>query len=106
MKVFLITWSFFIVLFLYLKLGEWIIFAICTITDRIDDCFHSAAAAFGETIIEDDSGALFLFWPFILFLLAYDIAYTIVLIPFRICYIILYWDSIENLTIKTFLFGE
>lgn len=105
MKVFLIIWGFFIALFLYLKLGEWIIFAICTITDRIDDCFHSAAAAFGETIIENGR-MLVLFWPFILFLLAYDIVYTIVLIPFRICYIILYWDSIEDLTLKTFLFGE
>lgn len=105
MKVFLIIWGFFIALFLYLKLGEWIIFAICTITDRINDCFHSAAAAFGEIVIEDGE-MLFLFWPFILFLLAYDIAYTVILIPFRICYITLRWDSIGDLTIKTFLFGE
>lgn len=105
MKVFLIIWGFFIALFLYLKLGEWIIFAICTITDKIDDCFHSVATAFGETIIDGD-GMLFLFWPFILFLLAYDIIYTIILIPFRICYIILYRCSIEDLTLKTFLFGE
>lgn len=105
MKVFLIIWSFFIALFLYLKLGEWIIFAICAITDRIDDCFHSVAAAFGETVI-DGGGMLVLFWPFILFLLAYDIAYTVILIPFRICYIIIYWNSIEDLTLKTFLFGE
>ena len=105
MRVFLILWGFFIVLLLYIKLGELVILAICTITDKIDDCFHSAAAAFGETVI-NDSSSLLLFWPFILFLLAYDIAYTIVLIPFRICYIVLYWDSIENLTLRTFLFGE
>lgn len=105
MKVFLIIWGFFIALFLYLKLGELVILAICTITDKIDDCFHSVAAAFGETVIKD-GGMLFLFWPLILFLLAYDVTYTIILIPFRICYIILYWDSTENLTLKTFLFGE
>lgn len=105
MRVFLIIWGFFIALFLYLKLGEWAIFIICTITDKINDCFHSVAAAFGEAVIED-GGMLFLFWPFILFLLAYDIAYTIILIPFRICYIILYRCSIKDLTLKTFLFGE
>ena len=104
MKAFLISWCFFIALLVYLKIGEFVVFTICIVTDKIDDCFHSAAAAFGETIRNDS--ALFLFWPFILFLLVYDITYTIVLIPFRICYIVLYWDSIENLTLKTFLFGE
>ena len=89
MRVFLILWGFFITLFLYIKLGVLVILAICTITDKIDDCFHSVAAAFGEMVI-NGGGMLFLFWPFILFLLVYDIAYTIILIPFRICYIILY----------------
>ena len=104
MKVFLISWCFFIALLMYLKIGEFVILVICAITDRIDDCFDSAAAAFGESV--RDSGLLLLFWPFILFLLAYDIVYTIILIPFRICYTVLYWDSIEDLTLKTFLFGE
>lgn len=104
MKAFLISWCFFIALLVYLKIGEFVVFIICIVTDKIDDCFHSAAAAFGD-IIRNNS-ALLLFWLFILFLLAYDIVYTIILIPFRICYIILYWDSIEDLTLKTFLFGE
>ena len=104
MKAFLISWCFLIALLVYLKIGEFVVFTICIITDKIDDCFHSAAAAFGETI--RDNNSLLLFWPFILFLLCYDIAYTAILIPFRICYIILYRGSIENLTLKTFLFGE